>query len=228
MVSRIFITGDTHQSIDIFKLNAQNFPVQKELTKEDFLIVCGDFGMIWSNSEEEMWWRNWLDERNFTTLFVDGNHENFELLKTFPVTEWNGGKVQLINDSIIHLMRGQVYTINGKKFFTMGGATSIDKQFRIEGKSWWEEEIPSKEEFDEALDNLEKHNFEVDYVITHTASNNIMKEMCYIKENNPLNSFFNMLEDDLKFKHWYFGHFHDDLDFEKHTLLYNRVIELKF
>lgn len=140
---------------------------------------------------------------------------------------WNGGKVHFINESVIHLMRGQVYIINGLKIFTMGGAESVDKQFRREGKTWWKEEIPSKDEYNEALDNLDNHNWDVDYIITHTASMNIMESMCYIKENNSLNSFFNMLEKDLRFKHWYFGHFHDDIDIDnKHTLVYQWIIRL--
>ena len=225
----IFITGDTHTPYDIKKLNIKNFPEQRSLTKKDYVIICGDFGGVWSNSKEELWWQNWLKERNFTTLFVDGNHENFDLLSEFEVKEWNGGKVHFINDSIIHLMRGQVFTIDGLKFFTMGGGTSIDKMFRIEGKTWWKEEEPSKEEFEEALNNLDNNNWEVDYVITHTTSLKRMEKLCYIKERAPLNRFFDMLEENLKYKHWYFGHFHDDIEFEdkKHTLVYNDIIRIK-
>jgi len=73
----IYITGDTHIPIDISKLNAKNFPQQKLLDKDDYVIICGDFGGVWDESKEEMFWRNWLHERNFITLFVDGNHENF-------------------------------------------------------------------------------------------------------------------------------------------------------
>lgn len=225
-MSRVFVTGDTHQSIDISKLNMENFPEQKNLTKGDYVIICGDFGMVWSNSEEELWWRNWLKERSFTTLFVDGNHENFDLLNSYPVKTWSGGKVHFISDSIIHLMRGQVFTINGLKFFTMGGATSIDKEYRVEGKTWWKEEEPSQKEVDEALNNLEKNNFKVDYVLTHTTSRRLMMEMGYIKENNILSSFFEFLEKEIDYKHWYFGHFHDDIELMKHTLLYNKVIEV--
>ena len=125
-------------------------------------------------------------------------------------------------------MRGQVFTIDGLKFFTMGGATSIDKYQRIEGKSWWKEEIPSKKEFDEAMDNLDNHDWCVDYVISHTISMRIMQERGYIKENNSLNKFFDMLEKELEYKHWYFGHFHDDVKIdEKHTMVYNEIIKLK-
>jgi len=224
----IYITGDCHGSIDISKLNAKNFPQQKLLNKEDIIIVTGDFGLVWDNSKEELFWRNWLHERNFIIAFCDGNHENFNLLNQLPIQQWNGGKVHFINDSIIHLMRGQVFTIDGLKFFTMGGATSIDKHRRIEGKSWWKEEIPSKKEFDEAMDNLDKHDWIVDYVISHTCSMRIMQERGYIKENNVLNKFFDMLEKELEYKHWYFGHFHDDIRIdEKHTMVYYDIIELK-
>lgn len=223
----IYITGDTHIPIDIKKLNTSNFAEQHTMTKNDYIIICGDFGGVWNNSNEELYWRNWLKEKNFTTLFVDGNHENFDMLNSYKVHSWNGGNVHYINDSIIHLMRGQVYTINGCKFFTMGGAESIDKAYRTEGKSWWREELPTNDQYNEALDNLDKNNWSVDYVLTHTASMNVMKHMQYIKENNPLNSFFNRLEEDLQYKHWYFGHFHDDVDIDsKHTLVYDRIIKL--
>jgi DNA repair exonuclease SbcCD nuclease subunit len=191
------------------------------------MIVLGDFGLVWSNSKEEIYWQNWLNTRNYTTLFVDGNHENFNLLNAYPVTEWNGGKVHMISDSIIHLMRGQVFTLNGEKFFTMGGGTSIDKHYRIEGKSWWAEEIPSSSEFEEGMDNLDKHNWEVDYVLSHTTSKRIMELICYIKENNPINTFFDMLEKDLTYKYWFFGHFHEDLNIdEKHCLLFDSILDL--
>ncbi|MBZ9624429.1 metallophosphoesterase [Clostridium sp. FP2] len=224
----IYVTGDTHGSLDLEKFTTTSFAEQKNMTKSDYVIICGDFGMVWNNKKADLYWRQWLNEKPFTTLFVDGNHENFDLLNKFQVKEWNGGKVHFIEESVIHLMRGQVFNIEDNKFFTMGGATSIDKEFRKEGTSWWKAEIPSEQEFDEAINNLEKHNWKVDYVITHTTSLRLMEEMCYRKENNELNSFFDMLEGDLQYKHWYFGHFHRNWVFEdkKHTLLYTKVIRL--
>jgi predicted phosphodiesterase len=85
----IYVCGDTHIPIDIFKLSVGNFPEQKQMTKDDYIIIAGDFGGVWNNSKEELYWRKWLNDKNFTTLFVDGNHENFELSNNhFPESRW--------------------------------------------------------------------------------------------------------------------------------------------
>ena len=72
---------------------------------------------------------DWLNSRNFTTLFVDGNHENYtRLYNDYSVVEWHGGKVHKIRDSVLHLMRGEVFDIDGKTIFVFGGARSHDIQ----------------------------------------------------------------------------------------------------
>lgn len=84
---RIFLTGDIHGSIDISTLNTKNFPQQKELSKHDILICLGDFGLIWDVNEskkEEQHWVDWLDSRNFTTIVVLGNHENYDRIEQLP------------------------------------------------------------------------------------------------------------------------------------------------
>lgn len=72
-----------------------------------------------------------MDSQPWTTLFVDGNHENFELLDDYPVSSWHGGKVHFIKESVIHLMRGQIDTIDGQTFFTFGGGYSCDIETRV-------------------------------------------------------------------------------------------------
>ena len=150
----IYITGDTHGIIDWGKINTSRFPEQKDLTKDDYLIVLGDFGGVWGDKDQDRYIQKTYGERNFTTLFIDGNHENHDLLDSYPVEEWHGGKVHRITDSILHLMRGQVYEIDGLTFFTMGGAESTDKAWRKEGVSWWAREMPSEEEYEEAEKSL--------------------------------------------------------------------------
>jgi len=106
----IFVTGDIHGSRDIQKLSASNFPMQPQLSREDFVIICGDFGLVWQDCAEERRWLNWLEEKPWTTLWVDGNHENFDRLHTYPATEWHGGKIQKIMPHVFHLCRGQIFS----------------------------------------------------------------------------------------------------------------------
>ena len=93
----IYITGDLHGSHDIAKLAENNFKEQNGLTRSDYLIICGDFGLRWCDSEDERFWLKWLDKRPWTTLWIDGNHENFDMLKRYTVEDWNGGKIQRID-----------------------------------------------------------------------------------------------------------------------------------
>ena len=94
----IFVTGDIHASYDIAKLSESCFDTAG-LTKDDYVIICGDFGLVWNNSASEQYWLRWLDARPFTTLFVDGNHEGFSLLNSLPETTWNGGAVHQVASS---------------------------------------------------------------------------------------------------------------------------------
>ena len=223
----IFVTGDTHADIDIGKLAVKNFPRQKDLSKSDYLIVCGDFCLVWDGSSREMWWQDWLTEKNFTTLWIDGNHENFDILREFPLTERFGGSVREIAPDIFHLDRGQVLTIDKKKIFVMGGARSHDKEYRIEHISWWEQEMPSPDEMDRAIQSLDKHQWKVDYVLTHCAPRSIQSMLADWYENDPLVSFLERVQKDLDFKHWYFGHYHLDKRInDKFTALYNEIIKI--
>lgn len=230
----IYVTGDLHGSYDIRKLSSEFFPEGKGLTRNNHVIVCGDFGMPWDNSKSDGYWLDWLEAKPWTTLFVDGNHENFDLLDAMPVEEWNGGKIHRVRPNIIHLMRGQVFTIDGKKFFTFGGAESIDKARRRAHISWWSQEMPSASEYEEGLANLDKHEWKVDYVITHTCSVKAFYELeqymitKFDKVPTAVEKYFDVLEEKLEYKQWYFGHYHDNGDFDdKHTVLYwsMKVIE---
>ena len=222
----LFVTGDIHGDIDIHKLNTRNFPIQEELTRDDFIVICGDFGLVWDGGRRDQYWLDWLEEKTLTTLFVDGNHENFDLLSEYSVTEWNGGKVQFIRPHVIHLTRGQVFTIEGKTFFTMGGASSHDRGYRQKGKSWWPQELPNAEEYTEAERNLEKNGWTVDYVLTHCAPSSVESYLNRGYHPDRLTMFLESLYGRLHWTTWYMGHYHQDLSFGKYRLLYNDVIEV--
>jgi len=246
-MGRVLITGDTHGNADFgfSKFSSKKFPEGRHLTKDDYMIILGDFGLPWridkfgNPCDEEKYLMKWLHEKKWTTLFIDGNHENFDYLDSLPIEEKFGGKVQRINDSIFRLCRGEIFEIHNKKIFVFGGGQSVDKDRRIQGVSWWPQEIPSHQEMEYAYFNLEKHNFQVDYILTHVAPLALMRTILETgayydpyheaKTIDPVSKFLDMIsvEHIEGFKHHYFGHYHIDRRIEyKFTALYRNIIEL--
>ena len=176
----------------------------------------------------------YYQEQLYTTLFIDGNHENFTLLNSYPVEIWNNGKVHPINEKVIHLMRGQVFFLDGLSIFTFGGGLSIDKAWRTPGFDWWAEEEPSEEECREAIQNLKKYDYKIDYIVTHAAPRTIVKN--YLKNAYRLidadcetEKFLNSVLVNTDYKRWYCGHYHFDSSIPdcKMYVLYDRVMCLE-
>ena len=219
----IYVTGDTHRNVNKAKL--LNFDYSG-LTKSDYIIICGDFGFIWFEDSDQPL-LDWLEELPCSILFCDGNHDNAPLINSYPLLEWNGGRVHQIRPHVLHLMRGEIYTIDNKKFFVFGGGESIDKMDRKEGESWWPEELPTNEECEYALFNLERNGWKVDYVITHSAPDNILYRINPSFGHNILTNLLFVIDKQLEFKHWYFGHYHIDRQIDdQHTAIFKRIIKL--
>jgi len=230
----IYITGDTHRDIDIKKISKKILPEQKTMDKTDYLIICGDFGGIWNGInkdgiDKDRYFKQIYEAKNFTTLFIDGNHDNHNILDSLEVSEWHGGKVHIINQSLIHLMRGQVYEIYDKLFFTMGGGNSCDKKCRSENISWWSQEMPNLKQYEEGIVNLQKHNNKVNYIVTHTTTTKLGENMSLkdMLDEKELGEYIQTIENNVGFEHAYFGHFHVDKDVDdKHTALYQKVLKI--
>lgn len=218
----IYVTGDTHGDINRFK-------AMRKLRRGDTLIICGDFGFFWDDSRKERAVLRKLARKKYTVAFIDGCHENFDILERFPVTEWNGGKARIINGNIVHLMRGQVYTIEGKKIFTFGGGHSQDFEFRNEGTKWWKREQPTHEEIREAIKNLEEHENCVDYIITHEPPVSL-KECLNVDvlQRLEVHAFFEDIIKACTFRKWFFGKCHIDKHIPiKFYAVFNNVTPLK-
>ncbi len=247
----IYITGDTHS--DFSRFTEENFPIQSEMTKDDYIIICGDFGGVWTFEEESIREKellDWLDNKNFTTLFVDGNHENYTRLYNYPIEEWKGGKVHKIRDSVLHLMRGEIFDIDNKKIFAFGGAKSHDIQdgilnldeeekiyeyrkrgayFRIRDFSWWDLELPTNQEMENGIENLEKINYKVDYIISHCCPTSIQALINPIYKRDILTDYLQQISEKCTFKKWYFGHYHDYRQVNaQFTLLYEDILPLEY
>jgi hypothetical protein len=254
----VYVTGDCHG--DFRKFGTEAFHEQKEMSKDDIVIVCGDFGGVWSwkgESPSEKYWLDWLNNKTFTTVYVEGNHENFDRLNSeFEIVDFCGGKAHKIRDSIYHLIRGEVFIFENKKFFAFGGASSHDiddgilswedfetedefiktwkkwdreqKIFRVNHRSWWSEELPSKEEMKHGFDTLESVNNEVDFVISHCCPSSVASLISHgFYKPDTLTSYFEELSQKVKFQRWFFGHYHDDKNIlDRYTLLYDQIVRI--
>ena len=197
------------------------------MTKNDVVIITGDFGGVWFGDSRDDETLDWLERLPFTLAFVCGNHENYDALERYPVAEWHGSKVHRVRPHVLHLMRGQVFELESYRFFTMGGAKSHDTNHRINHISWWRQELPSDEEYSEALQNLERYNWQVDYIITHCAPTSIALMGSRRNEADRLTDFLQEVRERSKYHYWLFGHYHDNkaID-EKHILLWEQIVRI--
>jgi len=221
----IYVTGDCHGNFARFE--QKHFSEQANMTKDDAVIITGDFGGVWFGDSRDDETLDWLERLPFTLVYVCGNHENYDALERYPVAEWHGGKVHRIRPHVLHLMRGQIFELEGCRFFTMGGAKSHDTNHRINHISWWRQELPSDEEYIEALQNLERYNWQVDYIITHCAPTSIALAGSRHNEADRLTDFLQEVRERATYHYWLFGHYHDNraID-EKHILLWEQIVRV--
>lgn len=219
----IYVTGDTHAQIERFKTKAV-----KRIKKRDTLIICGDFGFVWDGSKKENKLLKWLGKRRYHVLFLEGTHDNLDLLSQYPEEEFCGGRARHISGRCYQLLRGEYYTIDEQTLFVFGGGESLDIDTREEGKTWWVSELPTKDELDFARKNLESHGNQVDYILTHSPSS-IVSGFLNMDESlsNPLVAFFDELTNSVQFKQWFFGSCHiDKVIPPRYHAVYQQVLKL--
>ena len=216
----IYIRGDTHGELSCF--TDEKMPGQSRWTKDDKLIVTGDFGFVFYGGESSIVDRSKLNElakKPYEILFVDGNHENFPALEAYPEVARYGAPVRQLRPNIFWLRRGYVYTIEGKTFFAMGGGYSIDKASRLDYQKacgqpvWFAEEMPSDAEYRRAIETLKSRNMTVDYILTPTAPRGIIQQVIFRPPDpheGELNRFLDWIYYEVTFEKWFFGHLHED------------------
>ncbi len=222
----VYVTGDMHGDED--RLFDKEW---RKLKPGDTLIVLGDFGYLWNGSAREKSTIDWLGSRKFTVTFLDGTHENFDMLSRSRTTYWKGGMVHRIKGNLLHLMRGQIFTIEGLRLFTFGGGESADKDMRLEQGFWWKEELPSPAEMADGAKTLDEAGCKVDYILTHEPPSLVKSAMLMrsgIPERvNKLNGYLEEIGRACEFRHWFFGSLHEDRRVTPlHTCVFRKLIPL--
>lgn len=227
----IYVTGDIHGDQVLWHKRIDSF-----LKAGDTILIPGDFGVGFFNGRfwsEELFF-DYLANKEYSICFCSGNHENFDKLSRYQISEWNGGRVHFIRPNVIHLMRGELYNISGKTLFAFGGGYSIDKERRIPGVSWWPQEMPSEEEYRNGSEHLKQCGYKVDYIITHSAPadtvdymSRLGKVRSILAEERPLADYLTEVEEKSQFGKWFFGHYHIDEELPKNQyVIFNAIREL--
>ena len=238
----IYITGDTHNTIDMSNVSSRVLRKYCHLQGKDFknistVIVLGDFGLPWHDcpvdeegihpeDREEQYLLKWYRENSFYVLSLMGNHDNYNMLSKLPETEMYGGKVLKVCSNVFYLKRGCYYNIEGKSFLVLGGAQSHDIKYRTEGTDWWIQEQWTEKEQSDCLAEIKKHDCKADYVLSHTGPSEGIRclppdeiDSNTIKEGleDPTVAFNDEVNSILAYKKWFFGHWHSDWGFEHHA-----------
>lgn len=200
----IYVTGDLHGDLTRFKQRKI-----KRLKKGDTLIVCGDFGFVYNGDEREEKALKWLSKRRYNILFVDGAHDKTDLLERYETCDFCGSDARRINDRVYMLLRGNVYTIEDKRIFAFGSGLSESYNIISDIMSDNAGSLPTTEQTQNGLQNLQKVDNTVDYIITYDAP---VSAKTYIGESNHngLNTYFEEIYKLVNFKCWYFGRYHKD------------------
>ncbi len=220
----VYVTGDMHG--DLERLYDKEF---RKLKKGDVLLVCGDFGYIFDGSKTEKQVIKYLATRKFVTAFVEGTHDNLDTIYRCRTTMWKGGMVHRIKGNLLHLMRGQIFNIDGYSFFTFGGGESIDKDMRVEHGRWWREEEATPAEMADGARVLYEAGCNVDFIITHEPPSLVKSAMLLRRGDtdrvNKLNGYLEEIGRSCTFGHWYFGSLHEDrVITEHHTCVFEKVL----
>ena len=224
-----YITGDTHRD---FK-NIIFYTYIKNTTKDDVFIILGDAGINYFLDDRDYELKKQLSKLPVTLFCIKGNHEKYpETIGSYKIKEWNGAKVFYEEEfpNLLFAKDGEIYNIENKKVLTIGGAYSVDKFYRIvKNIGWFEDEQPSEEVKRYTEENLEKNNWKVDIVLSHTCPEKTMPTHLFMqgldqsKVDHSTEKWLDKISDKLEFKRWYFGHFHGVWENGKFELMFNNM-----
>lgn len=187
----------------------------------DLLIILGDVGLSFEKTEENRIFTDFFLSIKKNIAIVDGNHENFDYLKSFPEEDWCGGRVHRLSDNIVHLMRGNAFEIQGNSFFVFGGCKSSEGWHKI--GLYYPGEEPESKELSLAYETIKENEFKFDFILTHKYEQP-PPDATFCPSLGELEKY---IEDNVSYKHWYSGHNHEHSEpDEKHTVVYDELILL--
>ncbi len=245
---KFYITGDKHRNFD----SVEHFCHKMKTRKKDVLIILGDAGFNYFEDKRDDKLKEKASNMNITLFCLHGNKEKRPAsVGTYGKRSFCGGKVyyEPKYPNILFAIDGEIYNFEGKKYFVMGGAHSIDKKRCLKkGLPYWEEEMPTPILMQYAEGRLAQCKNKVYGVLTHTCPfQYIPMEMfittCQNTRDRKTPKRFKLfskksfepdidrtteywlgkLEREINYKKWFCGHYHIDKEIDKITMLFKEI-----
>ena len=227
----IYITGDKHGNYsDVF-----DFCYKHKTTTYDIMIILGDAGINYFLNDKDYILKNALLGLPITLFCIHGNHEERpENIKTYKTKSFHNGLVYYEEEypNILFAKDGEIYDFNNKKTLVIGGAYSIDKEYRLKmGYNWYKSEQPTEEIKNRVKDILKKNSNKIDVILSHTCPIKYEPVEAFLNfidqstVDKSTETFLNELEENSQYKIWYCGHYHIDKKIDKIRFMMNDIDE---
>jgi 3-oxoacid CoA-transferase subunit A len=234
----VYVTGDTHRDFT----HVQAFCARFQTSRDDVLVVLGDAGINYFGSrspienvikQNDYYLKRGLCDLPITLFCIHGNHEmRPENIASYKEKNWHGGTAYWEEEfpNLYFAKDGEVYELEGKRCFAIGGAYSVDKEYRLENNwGWWADEQPSDEIKQRVERRLAAENWQIDIVLSHTCPLEYMALVVlrvYAESDRSTEEWLGTIEQRLDYKRWYCGHFHTEKTICKLRFMYNDIMEL--
>ena len=219
----IYITGDTHR--DFSRLN------NLEISEDDMLIVLGDACINFFLNDEDVNLKRYLNNFKLKLFCIRGNHEERpENISTYKEVDMFGGKVYIEDEfpNLIFAKDGEAYNIDGKSVLVIGGANSVDKEYRIaHGIEWFKDEQLTSDEKSKILEKVKGKHFDI--VLSHTCPYKYEPREVFIsgidqaKVDKSMEYFLDEIEKNIDYDKWYCGHYHTEKQVDKLEFMFGRI-----
>ena len=227
----IYITGDTHSDFSRIKAFCKDY----DTTIDDVIVILGDAGINYYRGAKDIKLKYALSNLPITIFCIHGNHEiRPHTIVSYDKMKWNEGMVYYENayPNILFAVDGEIYKLNNKQCIAIGGAYSVDKDYRLMmGYGWWEDEQPSNE----IKQTVEKALLEntVDIVLSHTCPlkyEPIEVFLSFIDQSTVDKSteeWLDKIEESITYEKWYCGHYHTSKRIDKMQFMFEDIDILK-
>ena len=233
----VYLTGDKHGSLPDYYRVIDTLKMH-EVKNDNLIVILGDAGINYDNGEHDRELKENLNKSKCKFFIIQGNHEQRPegMPDKYHLIDYMGAKgyVEDKYPNIIFGKDGEIYDFNGLSVLVVGGAYSVDKHYRIaQGLKWFADEQMNDEQKQLALDNLNKRNWKVDVVLSHTCPKNHIPSDMFLQGldqdsvDRSMEEFLQEIEDKLDYTHWYCGHWHTDRVIDKIRFMFNGIVLLE-